>query len=107
MNSECFCEAARRRDVLDAAHAQAGEQRAVSQPLGEFWRLAEQHASELVADLVGVGAAVGEQSRGGAVELRGGRGEQDVLCLGAPAPERLRDCTGELEQPLGLWRDTQ
>ena len=92
---------------LDAAHSHGGEHRPVPQPLGELRRLAQQHAGELVANLVGRGAALGQHARGGTVELRGGRGEQDVLCLRAPAPERLRDRPSELEQPFGLRRDTQ
>ena len=95
------------RARLEASHPDPGEQRAVSQPDREFGSFLQEHARELVADLLWAGTAVGEQRRSGAVELWRGSREEDVLGPRALMAERLRGRSGELEQPLGLRRDSE
>ena len=77
------------------------------QPVREFGRFVQEHRGELIADGLGVGAAVGEQRCCGAVQPWCDRSEEDVLGACAVVPEALRERLGQLEQPLALRRDTE
>ena len=77
------------------------------QAVGKLGRFVQEHRGELIADRFGVGAAVGQQRGRRAVEAGGDRGEEDVLGASAVVPEPLRERFRQLEQSLGLRRDTQ
>ena len=83
--------------LLDRSHSEPGEDRSACEALRELGRLLEDHPGQVIADVVGGGAAFGQKGHGRAVQLgRHGR-EEHVLGAGAAMAERFRDRARQLE----------
>lgn len=106
-SDRCASRPAAWRLASEPADLKGGEWPALLEPVREFGRFVQEHRGELIADGLGVGAAVGEQRCCGAVQPWCDRSEENVLGACAVVPEALRERLGQLEQPLALRCDTK